>query len=414
MRLLIHMNTFASRFLLFFPKSILLMLVALCLSNVLCAQSISTKNQQISQPVFQVDFPFPTSDKPQSKLWFLNKSWWALLPRTNGPSLWQRTTSGWKEHTSVYTDLQGLPGRSDCWQEANIVTAVGVASNYLSVFSIELDTKKPSKFTAKKLATLLPPTKSETIETATIARDRNNNWWVAADAGTSIYTWFSADGVKWSDPIKLGENISKDDICAIVALPKSVMVIWSDQNNDAVFCREHLNKNTSDNWNPIEIIQQGGLTADDHINAAISKDGTLWVATKNSLDVTGQPQLVLRVRSKTGKWSNYPYGPRQVIQEPSRPVVLVTPDGRILSGNTVYYKKNRSQDHIEFGLIDLKNPEVITAKTKVIVPDSTLHTLINDITKTRNVLPPNAEWIILSSDSKGRVYETDLRNYFKK
>lgn len=293
-----------------------------------------------------------------------------------------------------------------------MLTAVGVGSNSLSVFNIEFETKTQDKFTSKKLATLLPPTNSETIETATLARDNKNNWWVAADAGTSIYIWHSTDGRKWSDPVKLGEGINKDDICAIVALPKSVLVIWSDQNKDGVFCREHLSTNAYDKWNPIETIQQGGLTADDHINAAVSKNGTVWLATKNSLNEIGQPQLVLRVRSKNGRWTNHPYGPRQLIQEPSRPVLLATPDGRILTGNTVYYKKNRFEDHIEFGLVDLKNPEIITRKTKVIAPDSTLHTLMNDITKTRRILPATAEWIILSSDSKGRVFEADLKNYF--
>jgi hypothetical protein len=163
-----------------------------------------------------------------------------------------------------------------------------------------------------------------------------------------------------------------------------------------------------------ETIEKGGLTADDHLNAAISKNGTLWLATKNSLDETGKPQLVLRVRSKKGVWTNYPYGPRQPIREPSRPVIIATPNNQILSGNTVYYKKNRFEDHIEFGVINLKNPEIITDRTAVIAPDPALRTLVNDITKARNVLPRAENWIILTSDSKGRVFEADLKTYFKK
>jgi hypothetical protein len=403
-----------TRFSPFITKSILVILVVLCLPKIAFAQSSATGKAMITQPVFQLDYAFPTSDKPQSKLWYYNKSWWALLPRRSGPSLWQRTNDGWIEHTSVNTELQGIPGRADCWQEKNSVTAVGVGSNSLSVFSLEFDKKTPTGIVTKKLATLSPPQPKESIETATIARDKKGNWWVAADAGTTIYTWFSTDGTKWSNPIKLGGEINKDDICEIVTLPQSVLVIWSDQNADAVFCREHRNNKAHDDWEPVETIEKGGLTADDHLNAAISKNGTLWLATKNSLDETGKPQLVLRVRSKKGVWTNYPYGPRQPIREPSRPVIIATPNNQILSGNTVYYKKNRFEDHIEFGVINLKNPEIITDRTAVIAPDPALRTLVNDITKARNVLPRAENWIILTSDSKGRVFEADLKTYFKK
>ena len=48
-----------------------------------------------TSPAFQVDYPAPTADKPQSKLWFMDGCWWALLPRATGPSLWQRTETGW-------------------------------------------------------------------------------------------------------------------------------------------------------------------------------------------------------------------------------------------------------------------------------------------------------------------------------
>lgn len=409
-----YTTTFKARFLLSLARSILLISAFLCFTTTLPAQEISNTKSIISQPVLQVDFPFPTSDKPQSKLWYRNKSWWALLPRSNGPSLWERTNSGWKEHLSVNKELSGLPGRADCWPEKNSITAVGVGSQSLTVFRIEFDQNSSDKTTSKQLATLSPPVTSDPIETATISKDNKNNWWVAADAGTAIYTWHSADGITWSDPIKLGDGISKDDICAIVALPKSVLVLWSDQNKDGVYCREHISGQAHDSWKTTQVIQQGGLTADDHINAAISKDGTLWLATKNSLDEIGQPQLVLRVRSKKGKWSNYPYSPRETTQEPSRPVVIATPDGRILSGNTVYYKKSRFDDHIEFGVIDVKSNEILTQKTKVIAPDPALQTKMNDITKSRNLLPADAEWIVLSSDSKGRVFETNLRDYFEK
>ena len=88
-----------------------------------------------ANPVFQVDYPSPTADKPQSKLWFVDGCWWALLPRASGPSLWQRTDSGWIEHTDVVRTFSGKPGRADVWLSMASVTAVAVA---------ELDKTNPS------------------------------------------------------------------------------------------------------------------------------------------------------------------------------------------------------------------------------------------------------------------------------
>ncbi|HEU0138819.1 MAG TPA: hypothetical protein VFQ79_03880, partial [Bryobacteraceae bacterium] len=77
-------------------------------------------------PVFRVDTSNPTVDKPQSKTWYAEGSWWALLPRKSGPSLWQRTPSGWHERREITRSLSGLPGRADVWFDKDGATAVVV------------------------------------------------------------------------------------------------------------------------------------------------------------------------------------------------------------------------------------------------------------------------------------------------
>ena len=105
--------------------------------NYLLGQQISSSNLFPStRPVFQVDYNYPTADKPQTKLWFMDGFWWALLPRSSGPSLWQRTDDGWKEYPDVRAALSGVPGRADIWSDDNKVTAVGVGERSLTVFSV--------------------------------------------------------------------------------------------------------------------------------------------------------------------------------------------------------------------------------------------------------------------------------------
>lgn len=367
--------------------------------------------QTTVSPVLQVDYPYPTTDKPQSKLWFAGNRWWALLPRSTGPSLWQRTAAGWKEQLLVNKDLQGVPGRADVWSDKDGVMAVGVGTDSLVIFQLVAPAAK-EQWHGRVLATLRLPAK-QNIETATIARDANGHWWVAADGNTSIYAWYSADGHTWSPAMLLKENISKDDICLVTTVRGGVMVTWSNQQEEAVQCRLHRNGHAVTDWEQQVVIEAGNKTADDHLHAVYRSNGTVWMVTKNSVDHFQSPQLVLRVRNTSGNWHNLPYAPRTEGQEPSRPVIIAVQNSEmLLAGNTVYNKTDRYQDGIEFGYIDTCAADILIGKRMVIQPAAAMHAKVNDCTVSKDSFPANAPWIVLASDAEGRVYEADLRLYF--
>jgi hypothetical protein len=375
-------------------------------SLVFAQQNVNPTNKK---PVFRVDSPYPTADKPQSKLWFMDGCWWALLPRASGPSLWQRTENGWKEHPEINKVLTGVPGRADVWANDKEIMAVGVGTNSLTVFRLE---KQGNKWTGAVLAGLTPVTKDE-IETATIVQDRSGHWWVAADAGDKICVWGSADGRQWTKAYDLAGGINKDDISTLAVLPEGIGVIWSDQNADAVKMRTHKDGRPAESWSEIIVIDQGNKTADDHLHAALSPDGTLWLATKNSVDKIGKPQLILRVRSPKGEWRNFPYAILDAVKLPSRPVVIATGDPAVvLSGYTIYNHKNPNLGEIVFGQIDTTRTDILKNTKSVIVPDTTgwgSTIRINDITGPKKPFPRNAPWIILASDEDGQIYEADLK-----
>lgn len=377
-----------------------------------------------TEPTFHVNFSgrsslsTPTADKPQSKLWYMDSCWWALLPDSLGTTLWQRTGVGWKEYPEISSRLRGIPGRTDVWYENREITAVGVSDSSLYVFRIVPENSSSAYWQVKILKRLKMPREEPKIETATIVKDAAGVWWVAADiAGEAIYVWSSKDAIHWSNGMLIGKNMSDDDICSIAVLKQSVIVIWSDQKNESVYCREHQNGRPVDDWSALQIIEAGNETADDHINMALSDDGTLWTATKNSLDEIGSPQLVMRVRDPEGNWKNFPYLDLTYDAGPSRPVVITTPDpALVLAGHTVYDYRNKKRyaDRIAFGIIDTTSAEVLVKQVEVIVPDTSLKIMINNITGPKAAFPSDAPWIILASDSKGNVYEADLRPFFDK
>lgn len=403
------------------PRLYVFLFVCLLFNGKSEAQSLNFNSVQPSstKAVLQVDVPYPTADKPQSKLWHMKGDWWAILPTSSGPSLWKRGKKRWVEHKSVRKSLPMIPGRADVWADENVITAVSVDSQELVVF--RLTQKKLffwDKWHTEILATLRPPVGEGEIETATIAQDKAGSWWVAADFGDKVVVWHAgSDCYEWSDPIVLSEGIDEDDISLVTVLPEGVGVIWSDQNTESVRMRIHLDGDPFESWSKIVTIDEGNLTADDHLNAALSADGTLWLASKNGVDIEGKPQFVLRVRSPEGKWSNFPYADMDPLRLPSRPIIITSEDPAIvLSAHSVYHSGNPYLGEIVFGLVDTADPEILTRVTSIISPDTTRWVgvnRINDVTGSKRPFKTGAPWILLASDKDGKVYESNLVIKFK-
>ncbi len=134
-----------------------------------------------AEPVFQVDVANPTRDKPQSKLWFSHDSWWAWLPTRQGSSVWRRTAGGWQRQTALDRSLVGLPNRADVWAEGDAVRAVLVDGRRLAVvelvYSAEHSAYQPAGQSAR--FQVGDDESDGEIETATIARDSRDRWWIA-------------------------------------------------------------------------------------------------------------------------------------------------------------------------------------------------------------------------------------------
>jgi hypothetical protein len=366
---------------------------------------VANVNAQSTLPVLAVDYPYPTADKPQSKLWFDQGTWWALLPRATGPSVWERAPGGWIEHTQTTTALKGQPGRADVWFDDDGVTAVAVSDRQMAVLRL---TRMAATWQPEVLARLPAPA-SDVIETATIARDADARWWISATVQGRLYVWHSDDARAWSPPLSLAPGLDVDDICVVSRIDGGIAVIWSDQKSDGVFARIHRDGDPAQTWQRVEVVVRGGRNADDHLNAALQADGTLWIASKNSIDAAGAPQLMLYRRSAAGQWETMEYAPLAPDRHPTRPLVIAAPDGdTLLLGQVVSTRPDRHRSHVAFARVTRDAP-MPGETTPMIAPDPGLAAEINDAIGPKSAFPEQGPWIVLASDGDGRVYEADLR-----
>lgn len=354
-----------------------------------------------ARPVLETGVDASTKDKPQSKLWFAKGHWFAWLPQPGGSAVWRRETSGsWRRQNGL--DLTGLPGQADVITlDQDRVAAVLIEPRRWSLVRLH-GYSEGYRLSGQPATFPVVPS----LETATVVSDGRQRLWVAYNSGRRMWVRCEEAG-SWSEPLEItSQPAADDDICAITALPGGVGVLWSDQANDRVCFRTHLDRAPWDRWEPVEIVQAGGSNADDHLNIAHAGDGRLWVATKNSVDRQGSPQQVLRVRSSQGAWTNLPYARLTQRRAPTRPIAQLSADAARLHLLHTEGLSDRSvivSRTFPVGRLQLDSP----AEWSTLI-DAGPGVAVNNVTGSKSRFPPGAPAIVLASDRQGRVYEGRL------
>ena len=308
-------------------KYLNMLLLILAAFNTLLGSNLNPEDSCTSfviSPLQELAITTSTGEKPQSKVWFHDDIWWAVLPTVDGTKLWQLVDTKWinvlhlSDSTNTAADIRAIGN----------VTQILLYQGWNSeLISIEYDAKnKMYKLWSIRPHVVCIHLESES-ETATIDIDSSGRMWLASDDGTEIHVrWSDSPYSSWSKPITLATGISVDDICAITTFPNgSAGVLWSNQKTKRFGFRIHAQNTSPDIWLADEIPASGSAIplkdgmADDHINIAVASDGTLYAAVKTSYDTEGYPLIALLVRQPSGKWDKL----YNVDEEGSRGIVLL-------------------------------------------------------------------------------------------
>lgn len=267
-----------------------------------------------------------TGKKPQSKVWHHDGRWWAVLPSDAvvpaGTWLWRlEEDDSW---TNVLQLSSSTEAKADALRAGDLAHILlhGEVSELVSLVHAP-DEQNYRRWEARPRNTPIPLPGSET---ATIALDSTGRMWLATESGTSIHVHHADAPYRlFEGPVILAEDIDKGDISAITAMPDgTVGVLWSDQTRRRFGFRLHVDGSPPDEWLPDEAPASrstpaiGAGVADDHINLAVSSDGTLYAAVKTGYDSPGYPKIALLVRRPAG-WD----GLYAVDQEGTRPILLL-------------------------------------------------------------------------------------------
>ncbi|WP_240676236.1 InlB B-repeat-containing protein [Botryobacter ruber] len=266
-----------------------------------------------------------TQDKPQSKVWMHDGKHWTVLPDNNGTHIWRLDSATW---TRAYTVSSTSSSRADCKVVGNVVHIFlfrGSSTSYLA--SVQYDAASKNYKAWSQRSGLSEVDLDPEPETATMDIDGTGRMWVAYDGRNNVKVrWSDPPYTAWSAPDTLATGIHEDDICAVVALPGKVGVLWSNQNTKLFGFRTHTDGAASTVWSADEApcsssAQDVGYgMADDHMNMAVGSDGTLYCAVKTGFDKSGYIKLALMVRRAEGSWDGL-YKVTDV--EGTRPIILL-------------------------------------------------------------------------------------------
>ena len=316
--------------------------VALLLTlSLIPAASASAADTGTAGPTF-TGATAPTGEKPQSKLWFNDGTWWGVL--YNGGALRYeiyKLAGGTWAPTGTVVDTRRNMFVDALWDgtHLNVVSGGTAASAVVRYSRFSYD---PG---AKAYARDVAPVDLTTygVEAAVLDRDGAGQLWATwthdsdttnaltvVDSQVEVAHAAVGNDAAWTAPVRLpgSPSVTGDDISAIVRYAGHVGVMYSDQDPASGWTftfASHADGAPDADWQQSTALQ-GAELSDDHINLkALSNDpaGQVFAAVKTSLNTASDPLVKLLVLDDAGAWHDY--NVFTVGDEPTRPQVEVDP-----------------------------------------------------------------------------------------
>ena len=240
-----------------------------------------------------------TGEKPQSKLWWADQTWWAILSRSgHGLHFYEFDMQAQDWQPSAFMDADiSASGRADVKWNGNELFVLAYSSSpklYKYTYDSFLRTwNLESGFPVR------PPISSG-HETMVIDQDTTGRLWTSWEGSGKVWVAWStsADHKEWSDPLAIRSGVDSDDITSVLAFGSDIGVFWSDENRDEFGFRVHHDSDPPQTWDAVEIADAGSGHADDHICAKASSSGKVFVVSKDDND-----KMRIHRRDPDGDWT---------------------------------------------------------------------------------------------------------------
>ncbi len=320
----------------------------------------------VGVPVTYVDHNYastvtnPTADKPQSKLWYTDGFWWALMTPAGSKDTHifklNPATHAWTD-TGTAVDTRTSSTGDALWtgddRKLTVVSRDSSSNPLVSRFTYNPTTDHYTLDSGFPIAV----DAGGGSESATIDRDSLGRLWISYTRGATLWVAHSdSNGLNWTSgfhPAVGDYTLTNDDISSVIAFNGNIGVMYSDQGASAMRFAIHRDTDPDGVWSVEDALHQTGMV-DDHINLkqiAGDASGQIFAAVKTSkgdlaTDAPTDPLVGVLVRTPhgagAGTWSFTEAG--TVADNHTRPIIAIDQTNRELyffgsAGGNIYYKK---------------------------------------------------------------------------
>jgi len=274
----------------------------------------------------------PSRHKNQSKLFFAYGTWWGVLqePTSREARIMRLDWSTQRWHdTGVVVDDRPF-ARADVLYYDNALHVASAGGSESPAHAVQVSVFDYDRATEHwSIRPDYPVTLTKTgVESSVIDRADDGTMWVSfIEAGQLQVTHSQGDLHHWVAPFRpdvAGTDVATDQV-GMVAVSGEILLLWSNQNDDAIYATAHPDGQPDDDWVDSQAVLKGLRLADNHVNIKALPDGRVFAAVKTSLDTVpnaqpGWDQVLLLTRN-AGVWSSHQYG--QLRDKHTRPIVLL-------------------------------------------------------------------------------------------
>ncbi|MBD3376182.1 hypothetical protein GF406_14190 [candidate division KSB1 bacterium] len=359
----------------------------------------------------------PTGEKPQSKLWFHDRSWWGLL---------------WSQNMERFT-IHRLNNDYQTWKDTGVAADPRTDSKcdvlwdgrYLYVASHcyfkrgKLADKQSGArlyryryHSTEKYYQLDPGfpavINTHASESLVLDKDSTGQLWITWPFQGHIMMNRSLDDDRsWGEPFNLPaqkNELDPETISSLIAFDGNIGVMWSDQLSNTVYFSVHPDSAHDRLWQEREVALHipGKEMADDHIHLK-THQGMVWAVTKTSLTDPKDPLIVLLKRMPQGLWQHYTVG--KVEDRQTRPILLIDKDNECL-----YVITSAIQNHISGVFVNksfIHDIHFQSGPGQSLIMDYDAK-IINNPSSSKHNIDWNTGLLILASDMQTCTY---LHNY---
>ena len=354
-----------------------------------------------------------TGEKPESKLWWNDGSWWASMwsqPssayhifRLNlGSQSWVDTGVGLDNRSSSRADTLWDAGSGKLYVASHVFSTGSSSGNPARLYRYGYNAATETYSLDAGFPVQIGNYKTEAL---TIAKDSTGQLWATWKQGTTFVVNASVcnpvcNDAVWGTPFTPNvpgtkTTFDSDDNSAVIAFAGKVGVLWSNQTNGTDYFAIHGDSDSDTTWAGETALSAPDM-ADDHMNLKTDSSGRVYAVVKTSRGGSTDPLVMLLVRNTSGSWTSTTVGLKR--DHHTRAIVELDEVDQIIhvfatspeSGGSIYEKTS------PMGSISFPG-----GQGTVVVQDA--DGKLNNSTSTKQNVSPATGLVVLASSGQ-RVY----------